>query len=177
MQALALFAILAFGLVMAMGQYTPVYKFFYENVPIFDKLRWPSKFLQLVVFAMAALAGLGFQAFLDAGRLRRWLPVCGLGIFLIMLLASVRAEIHPEFFTWLTGGAFQHRPERPELFAGLVRDWKPGLAFPRLEPGRAAPLHAGPGRGKMAGRRTVGGGAGGVSQPVRDRAPSASDRR
>ncbi|MGD0277218.1 MAG: hypothetical protein ABSB79_14395, partial [Syntrophales bacterium] len=50
-----------FGLIMSFGEYTPIYYIFFKYFPLFNILRWPSKFLFLVVFAASILTGLGYQ--------------------------------------------------------------------------------------------------------------------
>jgi hypothetical protein len=58
-------AIAVIGLVLAFGDHTPVYPFLYENVPGFDRVRWPAKALQMVVVSLAFLAGIGLQTVLE----------------------------------------------------------------------------------------------------------------
>lgn len=151
---LTLLGIFAFGMLMSLGKYTPLYMFFYNHVPVFNKLRWPSKFLHLVVFATAGLAGLGFQAFLESGengaraRLRRWLPAAWLGVFALMAALTLVATGHPGFFTWLTAGAYQHNPDAPERFAGLVQDWELALLFLGLSLAALLPFVMGWARGR-----------------------------
>jgi len=44
---------------LAMGQYTPVFPFFYDHVPTFDLFQAPVRWLLLAVFALSALGGIG----------------------------------------------------------------------------------------------------------------------
>lgn len=94
-------AVLFFGFTMALGNNTPVYEFFVNNAPFFNKFRWPTKFLFFVALGLSILAGLGFQALTDSTILTRkpglitkhpwqfWLWI-GIGLFLLALPAIFR---------------------------------------------------------------------------------------
>jgi hypothetical protein len=70
-----LVALGALGLLMALGEHTPVYAWIARAVPPLGLLRFPSKALVLTVLAWALLAGLGVEAWADETWRRRWLPV------------------------------------------------------------------------------------------------------
>jgi len=124
------------GLVIAMGKYTPVYEFIYKHIAGFNRFRWPSRALQIVVMATSILAGLGLHTITDlrqqsASQLKRykiaWLV--WLAVLIVMTAAYVAAGRSPDFYTWLTGGAFQHHPEKPQRLEGLIRDYKLAIIF------------------------------------------------
>lgn len=88
-------AVLIFGFIMALGNNTPVYGFFVNHIPFFNKFRWPSKFLFFVTLGLSILAGLGFQALTDFTATKKhgvkiklpwqfWLWI-GIGLFLVAL--------------------------------------------------------------------------------------------
>ncbi len=135
-------------LLLAMGKYTPLYLFFYNNLPGFNKFRWPSRSLEIVVFSTSVLAGFGLQAVLDFAsqpakpRFNRykilWL-VCSI-VTLATAVGCFYVRSSPAFFTMLTGGAFVHDPTRPHLFDGLVTDYRLGVFFLALSLMALAPI-------------------------------------
>ena len=83
------------GFALALGKHTPVYEFCFDNLPVFNKFRWPSKFLFFVALGLSILSGLGFQALIDSSTARKpgvktsppwqfWLWA-GIGFFLLLL--------------------------------------------------------------------------------------------
>ncbi len=89
----AFFYILALGLVLSFGRYTPLYYFLYKVIPGFGLSRYPVKFFFMVTFSLAVLAGMGldyYRRFVRFSTLRRdgSLEEClKLGRFLKALLA------------------------------------------------------------------------------------------
>lgn len=59
-----LFYILALGLLLCFGRYTPLYYFLYKFLPGFKLTRYPIKFFFLAAFSLACLAGIGFDHYL-----------------------------------------------------------------------------------------------------------------
>lgn len=57
----AVFYILAAGLVLSFGRYTPVYYFLYNFLPGFKLSRYPIKFFFMAAFSLAILAGMGMD--------------------------------------------------------------------------------------------------------------------
>ncbi len=57
----AFFYILALGLVLSFGRYTPLYYFLYKIMPGFSLQRYPVKFFFIVAFSLAVLAGMGLD--------------------------------------------------------------------------------------------------------------------
>ena len=122
------------GLLLAMGKYTPAYSFFCEIVPVFKKFRWPSKFLEIVVFSTSVLAGLGLQAILNFGRqpATKWLNRYTI-IYIVWLIAALAmaagyfyARRSPAFFSRLTGGAFIADAAN---FKALLSDYSLAVVF------------------------------------------------
>jgi hypothetical protein len=62
--ALALPAIFFF--LLGLGRNTPLYRLFYDFVPLYDVFRCPSRHCMVTVFCLAALAGHGFQSWIEA---------------------------------------------------------------------------------------------------------------
>ena len=58
-------------LLCAFGGFTPFYRFVYA-LPMGDYIRCPVKFVHLLEFCAAALAGFGVQALLDAAKAKGW---------------------------------------------------------------------------------------------------------
>ena len=52
-----------FSIVLAMGGNTPLYYYLYSYVPVFNKIRYPVKFLFITFLFVSIAVGLGFDAF------------------------------------------------------------------------------------------------------------------
>lgn len=102
---LALGAVLLVGLLIAGSRDTFVAQVIY-NTPVLGKLRAYSRAVILVAFALAALAGLGLQQLIDAGRTRRieratrwalWVVAGGLvlTLALVALLGPILLQTRP----------------------------------------------------------------------------------
>lgn len=69
------------GILLALGQHSPVYRALFEWVPPFRPFRYPEKLIVLTAFALPIVAAEGADRWLDAGergigtRWRVWLPV------------------------------------------------------------------------------------------------------
>ncbi|MBI2472842.1 MAG: YfhO family protein [Planctomycetes bacterium] len=50
-------------ILLASGIYTPVYSVFYAYIPFFDKFRWPSRIMEMAVFSLTIVAGIGTHYF------------------------------------------------------------------------------------------------------------------
>jgi hypothetical protein len=120
-----------------MGKYTPVYEFLYNHIAGFNRFRWPSRALQIVVMATSILAGLGLHTITDSHQppALRWLNrykilwLVWLTVLIVMTGAYLAAGRSPDFYTRLTGGAFEHYPEKPQRLEGLVNDYKLAIIF------------------------------------------------
>lgn len=84
--------LMAATLIMALGKYTPVYRFMFEHLPAFSSFRVPKMILFLFAFGAAVLAGRGMDVLadekVDNKRLARWLWWCG-GITVCIGLISI----------------------------------------------------------------------------------------
>jgi hypothetical protein len=117
-----------FGLLLALGKYTPVYNFLYEYIPLFNRLRWPAKALQIVVFSVSVLSGFGFQILIIKDELgksaRRMLLIAVFFWFVIWIglaIAYLFSYRSPEFFQWLT---LKEDPLSAIQFQGLLKDYR-----------------------------------------------------
>lgn len=106
-----------FGVIMAMGKYTPLYMFLYSWLPGFNHFRWPSKFLVFVLYALAIAGGIGCQMLLDArgNDARKRLIKISLGVCVTLLAATglmyAMAANGRSFIDQLTLGLFAFTPE------------------------------------------------------------------
>ena len=50
-------------IILASGVYTPIYNIFYTYFPFFNKFRWPSRIMELTVFSLSIIAGIGAHYF------------------------------------------------------------------------------------------------------------------
>ena len=90
----AFFYILALGIVIAFGRYTPIYYLMYKVMPGFELSRYPIKFFFMVAFSLAVLAGMGLDHYRinifsqkPLGRfLRMFLGIACAGSFLYLIL-------------------------------------------------------------------------------------------
>ncbi len=97
----AIFYILAIGLVLSFGRYTPVYYLLYRIMPGFSLSRYPIKFFFMIAFSLAVLAGMGldyYRKFVKsstalAGFLRKILILAFIGGFFYLLINSNFFEI------------------------------------------------------------------------------------
>ena len=55
------FSLAALSLVLILGKYTPIYYFLYKYIPGLNMIRYPVKFMFLLVFSLAILSGMGIQ--------------------------------------------------------------------------------------------------------------------
>jgi hypothetical protein len=81
-------AIALAGLLLALGDAGHIYAWLKRIVPVLGFIRFPIKYVVLVVFALPLLAAFGAKAFLeqsDSGKARRWVNV----VFGALLLAGV----------------------------------------------------------------------------------------
>lgn len=76
--------------VLALGRYTPIFPFLFDNIPTFDLFQAPVRWHLWTVFALSTLAGIGASAWGRGYRLRRWTirltVACG-GAVIVALVA------------------------------------------------------------------------------------------
>lgn len=91
-----LIALGASALVLALGKYTPLYALVYQ-LPLFGAVRAPARFLELVLFALALLAGFGLDGLRKSFTARQRVFIfAALVIFLLLesgLLLAPRAGV------------------------------------------------------------------------------------
>jgi hypothetical protein len=98
----------AFGLLVALGEHTPLHRLLYQFVPGFASLRVPARFLLLTDFALAGLAGFGLARLpqLQPRRIAAWaLVFTGLALALTLpawLSVPGHAAHQPALLTGLT---------------------------------------------------------------------------
>jgi hypothetical protein len=80
--------LLAGGLVLAAGRWSPLYLALFQVAPGFDLFRAPARWLLLYTMGAALLAGGGVQWLLGRRRGRRWLPLLALLIAGELLVAA-----------------------------------------------------------------------------------------
>ncbi|MCX5693459.1 MAG: YfhO family protein [Candidatus Omnitrophica bacterium] len=78
-----IFYILALGLVLSFGRYTPFYYLLYNFLPGFSLSRYPIKFFFIVAFSLAILAGIGMDYYRQHARTN-----ADFGKFLKFILAT-----------------------------------------------------------------------------------------
>ncbi len=87
-QTVLLTGLFAVGLVLAVGQYTPVYRWLYDILPGFRAFRFPEKYFLFCGLSAALLTGVG----IDGMRNRRWsradLPLALLSLIVLLALRT-----------------------------------------------------------------------------------------
>ena len=95
----AIFYILALGLVICFGRYTPVYYFLYKVMPGFNLSRYPIKFFFMVAFSLSILAGMGLDYYRKnivalKGFLKAMLAIGFIGSFFYLIINIRFVEIY-----------------------------------------------------------------------------------
>ncbi len=127
-----LWALAAAGFVLALGRFTPLYGLVYALVPPFRAFRIPARLMNVVVFALSLLAGIGAQqALTSEGRVRTWgrtLAIVGvLGAIGVLAGLTLRGPI-VGFGERLAAPLFASRPAGVSLGAA-ARDGLISRAF------------------------------------------------
>ncbi len=99
----AFFYILALGLVISFGRYTPFYYFLYRALPGFGLSRYPIKFFFMVAFSVAVLAGMGLDYYRkNYLKLKRFLNallvIACAGSFLYLFLNLNFTEVYNSLY-------------------------------------------------------------------------------
>jgi hypothetical protein len=99
-RSVPLLAALGVTLLFAVGGHTPVYPFFHKYFPLFSTLRYPVKFIFILVFYLSVAAGLGLDVTRDRFSRNRHPPhwAQGLLIAVVLVLAVLFwvTRLHPE---------------------------------------------------------------------------------
>lgn len=81
-------AVVVGSVLFGLGAYTPLARFVYDYVPIYNQLRVTSRHLFIAAFGAAVLAGIGLSELLSRRVARRWTATVAIG-FSAVLLAGV----------------------------------------------------------------------------------------
>ena len=87
-----------FGLVMALGEQTPIYRWIGRALPVIELVRYPVKFVALAAFVTPILAAMGFSFLLRQTKRRRvliTLAVVAGGVLILIALVLWHAYAHP----------------------------------------------------------------------------------
>lgn len=103
----AALALLATGLVLMLGGYTPLYRVLYAVLPGLSLFRLPSRALVLLTFALCVLAGYGLQALIERREPRGW-RWAALGA--VAVAAAGWAGLVTTDFQMLMGNTFDAAP-------------------------------------------------------------------
>ena len=91
----------ALAFVIALGDYSPVFRIFYDAVPGFDRFRWPSSSLLFCTISMSVAAPLGLKWLLQvtgdsAGSKPRW-PMITFGVLISVFMAfAIAMNLSPD---------------------------------------------------------------------------------
>lgn len=90
------------GFILALGEFSPLFRLFYDWAPGFDRFRLPARLMIFVTAGQALLAALGYHAWLERDRHatgeRIWLIVGTLGL---LALIWVPLFLRVRFWAWL----------------------------------------------------------------------------
>jgi len=90
-RGLALLAAMLLSLSFALGEYTPIYSFFYWRLPLFAALRYPVKFIFFFIFWLCVAVGLGLDfmnlRFSKRQQFPTWLQ--GVLVTVVFILAAL----------------------------------------------------------------------------------------
>jgi len=134
------FYILALGLVLSFGRYTPLYYFLYNFLPGFKLSRYPIKFFFMAAFSLAVLAGMGMDYYARHAKqspgLNRFLKhTLILGFLLSLIYLALNLN-----FAWAygvlkklvlgMGGGFNGKIESlGQLAVAAIHNIKRGIGF------------------------------------------------
>lgn len=108
------FLITLVGFVFALGVNTPIFPFFFDNVPTFDAFQGPVRWHLWTITGLSILAGIGVSMWARGLRSRRWtmraLVACG-GAVMLALIVLMFTEINVRAIELLAKGV---------LYAGIA---------------------------------------------------------
>lgn len=99
-KAVIFFVFLFISLLLALGKNTPIYKLL-MNIPVFNGLRAPGRFLFLIDFSLAILAGLGITSLFQSEKVKNikiYIAIISIS-FLILISVTIGylfVRFHPE---------------------------------------------------------------------------------
>ena len=132
-RCLVLFSVvlILFGLLMASGRYAPLYMWFH-HLPLFDRIRWPSKYLLWTLYGLALLAGVGYQAIVTlterglAQKARWWAAGVAGAVFIALCAGYISARSGSHLVQSLAGSKAHLTPAHLQ---GVLADYLAGLVF------------------------------------------------
>lgn len=94
---------IVFLLVLALGKYTPVFRFAFEDLPGFASFRSPAKFVIQGSIMLCFLSALGVESLLRRDRAPKWLVVTAAVLALVLLAGGLAVQFLPPTSTlWRT---------------------------------------------------------------------------
>jgi hypothetical protein len=91
------------GIFFSMGQYNPLYSWFYDWIPLLKLFRFPEKFYFLSAFSLVFLVGLGVNALGSESPKNRIYPAPSLfAVLTLVVLLGWVAAVQPDR-EWITG--------------------------------------------------------------------------
>ena len=112
-----LLAIAGIGFLMSLGTATPLYAWAYHAFPPIQGIRAASRFGYLVVFAVAALAGIGLASLRATGRTRR-MTIASIALIGLATLESFHGPLRYQAFDGL-----------PPIYRVIGQDPEPGAVL------------------------------------------------
>lgn len=103
-----------FGLIISLGNNTPIYPLMWKYVPLMNKLRFASKFLLFVIMGEAVLIAIGIQHILKMPRLLTKRVIAVLGIEGALVIAMGALWIAVKVNTSLMPTIFGYKESIPE---------------------------------------------------------------
>ena len=90
----------AVAFIIALGDYSPLFRIFYDYVPGFDKFRWPSSSLLFCTISLSVVAPLGLKWLLHYTRDRaqkksRWMTAASCALISVFLMSAVVTNLSP----------------------------------------------------------------------------------
>jgi hypothetical protein len=119
-------AVGALGLILSLGDATPIYGFLYRHLPGFASFRFPERFLFLTGFSAAMLAATGLSALRTVQRPVRLDGVLGIGALTVVTGIPIAWSVYAEpLRVW----GEEHLPEAPffQNFAFAHAMWEGNL--------------------------------------------------
>ncbi|NWF52759.1 MAG: YfhO family protein [Nitrospirae bacterium] len=98
-----LLSLMLFSIFLSLGLYNPFYKFVFQYVPFFNSIRYPVKFLFILILALSITAGLGFDRLVliikkgSSKKLANFLIISAFVSGLILLLMVLGSEYIESF--------------------------------------------------------------------------------
>ncbi|MBN2029050.1 YfhO family protein [bacterium] len=115
---------IVFAFLVSFGRhFPPLYNFFFQYVPMFNKFRIPQMILIMIYFSFACLAGFGFKALIeipseDRTKLLKWV----IGITIVLIFLSLTPYLFKGSFSFESIGDAAYDPQVVELLKAARYD-------------------------------------------------------